>query len=110
MEIASLVVLAALTVGVGHGQVPTPGRTLVNVAIASTTACVADFVSKDPRLGTAHLNVLITDAFKPCAGHAHELIEFYDRYYGTGEGEIFFEGPYLDRLPKTIMRMLKITP
>ena len=30
------------------------------------------------------------------------MIEAYDRYFGAGEGEAFFIGPYLDVLPTAV--------
>jgi hypothetical protein len=30
------------------------------------------------------------------------MIDAYDRYYGTGLGDAFFMGPYLDILPRAV--------
>ena len=32
------------------------------------------------------------------------MIEAYDRYFGEGECEAFFMGPYLDVLPKAVSK------
>jgi hypothetical protein len=30
------------------------------------------------------------------------MIDAYDRFYGTGSGDAFFIGPYLDILPRAV--------
>jgi hypothetical protein len=35
------------------------------------------------------------------------LIEAYDRYFGEGEGEAFFMGPYLDVLPSAVSKWVR---
>jgi hypothetical protein len=35
------------------------------------------------------------------------MIEAYDRYFGDGEGEIFFMGPYLDLLPGAVGKWVR---
>ena len=32
------------------------------------------------------------------------MIDAYDRYFGEGTGEAFFMGPYLDVLPKIVIK------
>ena len=35
------------------------------------------------------------------------MIEAYDRYFGDGEGEAFFMGPYLDVLPIAVSKWVQ---
>jgi hypothetical protein len=32
------------------------------------------------------------------------MIDSYDQYFGTGSGEAFFSGPYLDVLPTAVTK------
>jgi hypothetical protein len=32
------------------------------------------------------------------------MIDAYDRYFGEGSGEAFFMGPYLDILPRVVIK------
>jgi hypothetical protein len=41
---------------------------------------------------------------KPCLVNVRAMIDTYDRLFGEGSGEAFFMGPYLDLLPKMIVR------
>jgi len=35
------------------------------------------------------------------------MIEAYDRYFGDGEGEVFFMGPNLDLLPSAVSKWVR---
>ena len=67
----------------------------------SATECIARTVSADPRFGQrdADLGDLIVDSMPNCTAQVRAMIDAYDRYFGDGEGEAFFMGPYLDVLP-----------
>jgi hypothetical protein len=75
----------------------------------STTECIARSVSADPRLGqrNADLGDLIVDSMPHCAAQVRAMIEAYDRYFGEGEGEAFFMGPYLDVLPSAVSNWVR---
>jgi hypothetical protein len=75
----------------------------------SATECIARTVSADPRLGqrNADLGDLIVDSMPRCAAHVRAMIEAYDRYFGEGEGEAFFMGPYLDVLPSAVSKWVR---
>jgi len=45
---------------------------------------------------------LIVDSLPSCVNPVRAMIDAYDRYYGTGSGEAFFMGPYLDILPRAV--------
>jgi hypothetical protein len=75
----------------------------------SATECIARAVSRDPRLGqrNADLGDLIVDSMPRCKAPVRAMIEAYDRYFGNGEGEAFFMGPYLDILPGAVTRWVR---
>ena len=72
--------------------------------VQSATACIAHSIAEDPRFATAHANLgdLIIDSMPSCLSPVRAMIDAYDRYYGTGSGEAFFMGPYLDILPRAV--------
>lgn len=71
--------------------------------IHTATDCVVRAVSGDPRLGELQVTDIIVDSFTNCLEPVRALIEAHDRYYGSGTGEKFFMGPYLDALPATVI-------
>jgi hypothetical protein len=75
----------------------------------SATECIARTVSADPRFGqrNADLGDLIVDSMPRCAAPVRAMIEAYDRYFGEGEGEAFFMGPYLDVLPNAVSKWVR---
>jgi hypothetical protein len=75
----------------------------------SATECIAHMVSADPRFGQpdADLGDLIVDSMPRCAAQVRMMIEAYDRYFGDGEGEVFFMGPYLDLLPGAVGKWVR---
>jgi hypothetical protein len=75
-------------------------RPLVRLA----TECIANSVTDDPRFATARADLgdLIVDSMRSCVNPVRAMIDAYDRYYGTGSGEAFFLGPYLDILPRAV--------
>jgi hypothetical protein len=77
--------------------------------VRSATECIARTVSADPRFGRpdADLGDLIADSMPPCAAQVRMMIEAYDRYFGDGEGEVFFMGPYLDLLPGAVGKWVR---
>ena len=113
MILAPLAV-AALAIGAATGPnveprfAPTLSMQQKTVAIQplmrSATECIARAVSLDPRLGRrdANLGDLIVDSMPSCKAPVRAMIEAYDRYFGEGEGEAFFMGPYLDILPGAV--------
>jgi hypothetical protein len=77
----------------------------------SATECIARAVGADPRFGErdADLGDLIVDSMPRCIGQVRAMIDAYDRYFGTGEGEAFFMGPYLDVLPTAVSKLVRDT-
>jgi hypothetical protein len=82
-------------------------RPLVN----SATDCIVRKVGAHPRfkeaLANGDLGELIVDAMPDCVERMRALIDTYDRLFGSGSGEAFFMGPYLDVLPAVVTKQLK---
>jgi hypothetical protein len=76
---------------------------ILDPLIHMATDCVAQAVSRDPRLGKAQVTDIIVDSFKNCTAPVRDMIDAHDRYFGPGSGEQFFMGPYLDALPATVV-------
>jgi hypothetical protein len=75
----------------------------------SATECIARSVSVDPRLKerNADLGDLIVDSMPNCVVPVRAMIDAYDRYFGEGEGEAFFMGPYLEVLPSAVSKWVR---
>jgi hypothetical protein len=106
---------AALILSVTTGPNVVPhGSTDLSVAqknaaaqklVRTATDCIARTVAADPRFRTqAELGELIVDSMPACLGQVRAMIDVYDQYFGDGMGEAFFMGPYLDLLPKAIIK------
>jgi hypothetical protein len=78
--------------------------------VSSATDCIIGHVAKSPgaqeSVSTQRLGDLIVDSMKPCLISVRAMIDTYDRLFGEGAGEAFFMGPYLDLLPKAIVRRI----
>jgi hypothetical protein len=74
--------------------------------VRSATECIARTVSADPRYGQRNTDLgdLIVDSMPNCVSQVRAMIDAYDRYFGEGEGEAFFMGPYLDVLPTAVSK------
>lgn len=79
--------------------------------VSSATECIARTVSADPRFSVtargAPFNNLIVDSVPVCVEALRSMIDAYDQLYGTGAGETFFMGPYLDSLPEAVTTRVK---
>ena len=77
--------------------------------LRSATECIARTVSTDPRFGnrSGNLGDLIVQSMPSCTTEVRAMIEAYDRYFGDGEGEAFFMGPYLDVLPTAVSKWVR---
>jgi len=78
-------------------------RAAMQPLVRSATKCIANRVAEDPRFTTGvDLGDLIVDSMPSCVGPVRTMIDAYDLYYGTGSGDAFFMGPYLDILPRAV--------
>jgi hypothetical protein len=75
----------------------------------SATDCIARAVSANPHFGQRNTDLgdLIVASMSGCTAQVRAMIEAYDRYFGDGEGEAFFMGPYLDVLPAAVNKWVK---
>jgi hypothetical protein len=75
----------------------------------SATECIARAVSANPHFGqrNSDLGDLIVASMSGCTAQVRAMIEAYDRYFGNGEGEAFFMGPYLDVLPAAVTKWVR---
>jgi hypothetical protein len=103
-----------LTVSINPGAIsPESDRTPISLPSREKTAilhplinhateCVVRAVASDARLGASDVNSLIVEAFENCVEPMRAMIDAHDRYYGSGSGQQFFMGPYLDALPAAV--------
>jgi hypothetical protein len=75
--------------------------------VRSATECIARTISADPRFGQRDLGDMIVDSMPSCTAQVRAMIDAYDHYFGSGAGEAFFMGPYLDVLPSAVSRWVK---
>lgn len=79
--------------------------------VMRATECIVREVSSDPRYETdtpSAINDLIVDSIPACARPVRAMIEAHDKLYGSGSGEAFLLGPYMDVLPSAIVKQAKI--
>jgi hypothetical protein len=78
--------------------------------VRSATECVARTVSASPQFTgprkNGDINDLIVESMTTCGDAMRAMIDGYDHYFGTGSGETFFAGPYLDVLPAAVNKLL----
>ncbi len=76
--------------------------------VRQATDCVVRKVAADPRYSADmrpdDINDLIVDSIAACARPVRAMIDAHDRMYGSGSGEAFLLGPYLDVLPSAVVQ------
>ena len=116
-KLAGLSLLVLSSTGSYTGIIPDPNmsaaqkRAIVKASVTRATECVAHAVAADERLarlpGPHDLGDLIVEAVPPCAALMRAMIESYDDCFGSGTGEAFFSGPYLDTLPAAVAKLVR---
>ena len=80
--------------------------------IRQATDCVVRKATADkryrPDMRPGDINDLIVDSIAACARPVRVMIDAHDRTYGTGSGEAFLLGPYLDVLPSAVVKQVKV--
>ncbi|MFI4961001.1 MAG: hypothetical protein ACHP82_06050 [Hyphomicrobiales bacterium] len=80
--------------------------------VRQATDCIVRQVSADPRFSADMrpdaFNDLIVDSIAACGDSVRAMIDAHDRMYGTGSGEAFLLGPYLDVLPAAVIKQVRI--
>jgi hypothetical protein len=91
------------------GKSPQQKHAAMQPLLRSATECIARAVAADPRFTARQtgLGDLIVDSVPACVAPVRAVIDGHDSYYGTGTGEAFFMGPYLDALPGAVDKWLK---
>jgi hypothetical protein len=80
--------------------------------VRQATECIVRSVFADPRysadLRSGEINDLIVDSMAGCVKPVRAMIDAHDRMYGSGSGEAFLLGPYLDVLPAAVVGQVKL--
>ena len=80
--------------------------------VRRATDCIVRQVSGDPRYAADmrpdEFNDLIVDSISACGDSVRAMIDAHDRMYGTGSGEAFLFGPYLDVLPAAVVKQVRM--
>ena len=80
--------------------------------VRQATDCIVRKVFADPRyrveLRPSTINDLIVDSMAACVRPVLAMIDAHDRMYGSGSGEAFLLGPYLDVLPAAVVGQVRI--
>ena len=80
--------------------------------VREATDCITRRVFADPRysadLRPGEINDLIVDSMGGCVKPVRAMIDAHDRMYGSGSGEAFLLGPYLDVLPAAVVGQVKL--
>jgi hypothetical protein len=80
--------------------------------VRRATDCIVRQVSGDPRYAADmrpdEFNDLIVDSISACGDSVRAMIDAHDRMYGTGSGEAFLLGPYLDVLPAAVVKQVRV--
>ena len=86
-------------------------RAVIRPLVSSANECIARRVSGNPKYKTitsaGGVNELIVESVPSCIDAVRAMIDAYDRLFGTGSGETFFMGPYLDDLPSVVDQLVR---
>lgn len=90
---------------------PSENRALIARLVNDAQACIVQKVGDNPEFREAarggRIGDLIVAAFQPCWSVVDELITAHDRQFGSGSGESFVTGPFLDRIPPILEERLR---
>lgn len=79
--------------------------------VRRATECIVHKVFTDRRfsadLRPVEINDLIVDSLAACVRPVRAMMDAHDRMYGSGSGEAFLMGPYLDVLPAAVVGQVK---
>jgi hypothetical protein len=80
--------------------------------VRRATDCIVRKVATDPRYSAemrpGDVNDLIVDSITACGRPVRAMIDAHDRMYGSGSGEAFLLGPYLDVLPSAVVKQVRV--
>lgn len=77
--------------------------------VRSATDCIVRTVVADLQIHpldrkTTDMRELIVSSMPSCVDAMRAMIDTYDRLYGDGSGDAFFNGQFLDMLPDTVIK------
>jgi hypothetical protein len=80
--------------------------------VRKATDCIVRKVFANPHynadLRPDEINDLIVDSMAACVRPVRAMIDAHDRMFGSGSGEAFLLGPYLDVLPAAVVGQVKL--
>ncbi|MFA6267248.1 MAG: hypothetical protein WC670_16210 [Pseudolabrys sp.] len=80
--------------------------------VRRATECIVRKVASDPRyddgVPPSAINDLVIESIPACAKAVRAMIDTHDKLYGSGSGEAFLLGPYLDVLPSAIIKQARV--
>lgn len=87
-------------------------RQIMQPLVRSATDCIVRTVVADLHVHpmerkTTDMRELIVSSMPSCVDAMRAMIDTYDRLYGEGSGEVFFNGPFLDMLPDTVIKSVE---
>ena len=81
-----------------------PSVSILPAALRCDTQRIASYARV---FADARYRDLIVDPMSACVGPVRAMIDAHDRLYGSGSGEAFLLGPYLDILPAVVVGQVK---
>jgi len=79
--------------------------------VQRATDCIIRSVKADPHYRNDNapqaINALIVNSFPACREPVRAMIDAHDRMFGSGSGEAFLLGPYLDILPAAVVNQVR---
>ena len=94
-----------------HMTVPQRDAALLPL-VHRATECIVREVAADPRyrpnLDPERINDLIVRSMPACKDAVRAMMRAHDRMYGSGSGEAFLLGPYLDVLPAAVVQRVRM--
>jgi hypothetical protein len=94
-----------------HMTVPQRDAALLPL-VQHATECIVREVAANPRyspdLIPELINDLIVKSIPACKDAVRTMMRAHDRMYGSGSGEAFLLGPYLDVLPAAVVQRVRM--
>ncbi len=110
----------AVNVSIDPGNPLSPGKPakemslqqksqIMQPLVRSATDCIVRTVVADLRVRqldrkSTDMRDLIVSSMPSCVDAMRAMIDAHDRLYGDGSGETFFNGPFLEMLPATVIK------
>ena len=80
--------------------------------VQRATECILQTIADDPRAldspRAEEIDGLIVEAMFGCRRQLRAVVTAHDRMYGTGSGEAFVRGPFMDVLPAAVVQQARM--